>query len=428
MRMKFCISVLFLTFGVAAAFAQHGAFGPITGHVKAGDIAPDLQFSNVVNAPGTPLWSPANLFGQLTVIGFFGDTSHNLSSVAAWNAIVAEFGPKQVQFVWMTNEKESSLLAFLAAHPIQGWVLLDPDSTSARAYGLETPEAVYIGADGKILGFDRRFKPEPEVIQEAVDRSVATNRAKPGEHLDAEAWRLPVPEDHRPNLAPSYDLHVSPSLTVGTSQSGGDDFLTLQGFDLKGALGTLDMLSSVRIDIAPSLDERKRYDFSMVVPTGEDEGKLRQIFREAVLDYFHASAVMETHSMDAYVLTAPDGVTQAARIDSGDHAAGGHAALFSAGLEARGKPLSLPSRASLDSLANLAMDGTTSDLCWVLETILDRPVVDETNWPGSFSVKVKASSRPEGGGNDFLEELREQVGLVISPAQRNVDILVVRPR
>ena len=52
-------------------------------------------------------------------------------------------------------------------------------------------------------------------------------------------------------------------------------------------------------------------------------------------------------------------------------------------------------------------------------------MVNETTLEGLFKFDVKSS---EGKENDFLERLRGQAGIVISPAQRNVETLVFEPR
>ncbi|HWE49186.1 MAG TPA: hypothetical protein VG273_05335 [Bryobacteraceae bacterium] len=55
--------------------------------VKAGDSAPDFSFVKTLSAPHSASWTMANLSGNVTVIAFFPDTSHNLQSVSRWNAL-----------------------------------------------------------------------------------------------------------------------------------------------------------------------------------------------------------------------------------------------------------------------------------------------------------------------------------------------------
>ncbi len=65
--------------------------GP-TARPHAGDLAPDLTFIKALNHPANDSWSPYPLGGQLTVLVFFPDTTHNLQSVNLWNAVVDKFG------------------------------------------------------------------------------------------------------------------------------------------------------------------------------------------------------------------------------------------------------------------------------------------------------------------------------------------------
>ncbi len=68
---------------------------------------------------------------------------------------------------------------------------------------------------------------------------------------------------------------------------------------------------------------------------------------------------------------------------------------------------------------------TIDELCYMLESLIDRPVVNKTKLAGVFEFSVKAS---ETGYNDFPERLREQTGIVIEPAERPVETLVLKPR
>jgi uncharacterized protein (TIGR03435 family) len=62
-------------------------------------------------------------------------------------------------------------------------------------------------------------------------------------------------------------------------------------------------------------------------------------------------------------------------------------------------------------------------LCQVLEGGLDRPILDETQLSGTYAVNVHAevvSTR------EFLRVLCDKLGLVVTPARRDVSMLVVR--
>jgi uncharacterized protein (TIGR03435 family) len=73
------------------------------------------------------------------------------------------------------------------------------------------------------------------------------------------------------------------------------------------------------------------------------------------------------------------------------------------------------------SVRNATMD----EFCQTLESSLDHPVVNETNLEGKYDFQVRI-----GGGqqSDFLDRLRSQLNLVVTPAQRNVETLGFQPR
>jgi uncharacterized protein (TIGR03435 family) len=77
---------------------------------------------------------------------------------------------------------------------------------------------------------------------------------------------------------------------------------------------------------------------------------------------------------------------------------------------------------SLSAIRSVSTDGTADEFCRILEAQLDRPVVNETGLDGEFEFRMRSA---QGARNEFSEGLRDQLGLVITPAQRNVESLVV---
>ena len=130
-----------------------GIFGLVTGGLKAGDDAPDIEVTKVLHGSGTAQWSSANVFSQTTVLVFLPLMSRNPQQVDLWNGLVERFGARPVQLVLITKEPESTLLPWLAQHPMSGWLLYDPAGSTGRAYGLEMPNTVYVGTDRKIIAF-----------------------------------------------------------------------------------------------------------------------------------------------------------------------------------------------------------------------------------------------------------------------------------
>jgi hypothetical protein len=66
---------------------------------------------------------------------------------------------------------------------------------------------------------------------------------------------------------------------------------------------------------------------------------------------------------------------------------------------------------------------TIGELCLLLETLLGEVFLDESGYTGSYAIDVEAAS---GDGREFLDGLCEELGLVVTPARREVELLIVR--
>ena len=425
----------FWAVAVSPGLGQVGLYGPVSVHLKAGDVAPDISFAKMLGAPGAASWSQTNLTGQVTVVVFYPDISDNPEPVKRWNAVVDKFAGKPVQFVWVTGEEDSKLLPWLNQHPVKGWVFDDPEGKTGKAYGLEDPAEVIVGADRKIVGFSWGMSPTEEQLNAVLEGRVTTT---PPTHetikafmesklvlLNAEPPKMPRIEDTKPHFAPSYALHVSISKGEGRRTASGDDYIGLQDFLLKDAITFVYGVNSIRVQLPAGVDDGKRYDFAMVLPERESQEKIKERFQKGLEAYFHLTARRENRLMDVYVVTVDANhkpvMKSPARIGWG--LAGVSCAYESVENEEE-RLGSTP--VSLGAMTSVMMTGTADDFCHDLEEDLDRPVVNETNLQGVFEVDVEEPA--EGAKNDFLERLREKTGLVISPGQRNVEVLVFEGR
>jgi uncharacterized protein (TIGR03435 family) len=176
----------------------------------------------------------------------------------------------------------------------------------------------------------------------------------------------------------------------------------------------------IRVHFPASLDDGKRYDLALVLPKQESEPKIHDVFRQAFEEYFHIVSTRENRLQDVYVVTATDRKPPAAKnYYAGFTSTAGSVAYETPRGDAPNASL------SLSSLNGVTLEGTTDDFCRVLESMLDHPVVNETNLKGRFEFDVKSSG---GEKENFLDRLREQTGLVITPDRRNVEMLVFRSR
>jgi uncharacterized protein (TIGR03435 family) len=417
---------------VPMALAQSGVFGTPTGHPKAGDPAPDLVFSQVLSAPAQNSWSPTNLSGQVTVLGFFPDTSHNPEPVALWNARVAQYANKHVQFVWITGEDKRTLLPALAQHPIKGWVLYDPEGSTAKAYGLDMPVNIFIGLDRKIIGFEQGIVPDETTLNAVLDNRIVLTRPTPATlksfidsnlvALDSVPARMPRAEDHRPHITPSNTVHITPSAAGERGNFSTNDYWVLQGVTLKQAIEEIYGVNPIRTEIPSSLQSSSRYNFTLLLPHPEQHEQMAERFKQALLEHFHLTVDHDTRLTEVYVVSRQPGRTPPLEQLSDRDLS--HAGGVGIAAPADFQPsMDVFRPQTLDALVSIAEEGTMDDLCSDLETSLDRPVVNETHLEGRYRLQVQT---PAGSKANFLTALRERTGLVITPGQRKMTFLRFR--
>jgi uncharacterized protein (TIGR03435 family) len=438
--------ILLLAVASANLFAQvefPGVFGKITTRPEAGDLAPEITFTKVLHTASAEPWTASNLSGQVTVLFPFPYVSGNPNLVDQWNTLVGQFTGKPVQFVWIAGEEESTLLPFLQEHPMQGWVFYDPDKGTGRSYGLEEPQAVIIGVDRRIIGFDRDLPlPSADVINAVLEDRITLTPPKPtfadlkafSESgrvlLSPEPERMSQPTDHKPDFSPSYAVHITPAHdAVSGGDYAGDDYWSLQGYTVKHLLTQMLDVNSIRIDLPASIDTGILYDVSIVLPKPEDVESKRSLIRQGVEEYFRLTATSENRLRDVYLLTAPDRSPPTSKIDP--LAGGGWTSSMSFEVDTSSDGMPGDPAHSINAITDIGLGGATVDeFCKMLEEDLDRPVVNETKLDGKFDFEVKdpaisAQQTPKG---DFVQRLRDQTGLVIAPAQRYVETMVYRLR
>ena len=238
---------------------------------------------------------------------------------------------------------------------------------------------------------------------------------------------MPRPEDQGPPFPPSYTLHVSPAQSDGCGNFASGDFLALQGYSLKDAIGFLYDFNLIRIQIPTLLDNGKRYDFALVLPEQESSQRMKDRMREGLEDYFHVNVIRDSGVFDVYVLTvAEDGKLEAVRRRTnegmGTYGSSSVSYVTRVGLDG---VLAGTKAQPIDTIRGVSSSGTVDEFCRTLESMLDHPVVNETNIQGESALHVESSGGPE---NNFREQLREQLGLVIISAQRTIEILLLEPR
>lgn len=238
--------------------------------------------------------------------------------------------------------------------------------------------------------------------------------------------RVGMPTENQPDFPPSYTVHILPSkLENGMGNFGGDSWQSFQGYELRAIISELYSITPIRIELPASLEDGRRYDLALVLPQAESRERMYERFRLAVQDYFHLTATRQSRMMDVYVVTAPsDRKPPAVSPEFG----GFNSFSIEVALPARtgdGSDLEQPKKVSLSAISRISGEGSLEAFCKMLERFLDRPVLNETTLPGEFEFRPAANPSANG---DFLVHLRDELGLAIEPAKRNVQLLLFNPR
>lgn len=419
------------------AFAQ----GPAP--VKAGDIAPQIDWTKIVQSPESAKYRPG-LTGHYTVLQFLPRVTANAQAICRWNELIAQFRDRPVRFIWIASEPWQAVQPFLREHPMNGWLLIDEKNEAARAYGCEMGGNVIVDPSGKIVGFTTFLVSQQltgvldgkavAIALETADDQIFKLLEGGKARLETEPQRWQVPHaPEKPNIAPSYEVHISPSKTNGTEGYSGPDFWMQRGFDLKTMVSMVYEKDLTRVVLPAALDTGDKFDFVVVLPKEEHQHSIHQLVARAIEKQFKLSAALESKPADIYVMTAIKGNTPAAK--TGNDSFGGF--MSSSGFDfvlpagtpsspeamkkAIAEALRRPESIGISNIS--AGNATMDDFRQNLERGLGRPVIDETGLEGVYDLEVQGNAK---NTEEFIRMLREQTGLVLTPATRSIEILTLR--
>ena len=214
-----------------------------------------------------------------------------------------------------------------------------------------------------------------------------------------------------------------------TSIEMGSDRWSARGYDLKTLIAQIYDVDVRRVDLAEGGDHDARYDLTVSLPGSVDQDEMQRLLVEAVEQKFRLDVKPEVRSMLVYVMTAPNGPGSGLHV----HAAAAHAG----GLA---KPMALDlGTGTLEDVGEIQFEGrdcsgvssggitasaeTIDDFRRTLEGDLDRVLLDETNLTGTYDFQIGSYANKD----ELFQLLRDQLGLVVRPAERKVTVLRVRP-
>jgi uncharacterized protein (TIGR03435 family) len=234
-----------------------------------------------------------------------------------------------------------------------------------------------------------------------------------------------VSEDH---AALPYQVHIAPtSLPEGSSsiETGGDSWAA-KGYDLRTLIAQIFDVDVRRIDFPNEAVASERFDIAVSLPVEVNESTMQHLLADAIQKRFGLHIAPVSEAMNVYVLTAPNGPSTAMKRHVTKISAAEIAGFSGADADGDAGKITVFGQDCTDKGSNAGISveaSTMSDFRRTLEGDLDRVVLDETHLAGSFDFTVGNYTSQQ----QLFQLLHDQLGLVVTPMERNVTVLAVRP-
>jgi uncharacterized protein (TIGR03435 family) len=366
-----------------------------------GDVPPALVWDKVKGkCPPRLDWS--NLLGNVVVVSLGSDDVFP-EDVAEWTDVQRTFQGKPVVFLLVVAGSEFLLEQALSQTANTkaadaGCVLLDGQQSNRRNLKLPFfPSTVVIDQVGVIAGYSSGGPDERAILallNHERETGLSVAPPQPG----------PYHPTYEPTTAaralPAFEVHISAASKdeLRALGRGGPDVYISRNQPLKNIVMDLWETPFARISFPEKFDELN-YNVTARIPFA-DLDLLRRLVREAIEKRFGLTIEKEMRMQPIYSLvTAPSASAriQPAEEDDICMSGGGQASL-------------------------IGTAQSMQDIARALEGLSGRPVIDETGLKGKYNYSVSSKiPRPE-----VVFDFADQLGLKLTPAERQIEILVVR--
>jgi uncharacterized protein (TIGR03435 family) len=223
-------------------------------------------------------------------------------------------------------------------------------------------------------------------------------------------------------LAQAGEVQISPSRTEGTQETSGPTFLSRKGFDLPTTLAALYATDPNRIVLPTPLNDRNtRYDFLLKTPAPFGRAEMQRRMREGIEKHFKLTKTVEHRTAEVYVMKAVPG-----RLHSTNNQLGqSHMGLTIGSGDEPPAEEQLEKAMQSATLTEINVDGDMAQIRMILERGLHRPVIDETGLKGEYALRTDGHAKTT---EEFLQKLKDQTGLDVFHARRNIEVIVFTKR
>ena len=361
--------------------------------LKAGDAAPPFALEKVLQAPSGAGTDLEILKGQVVVLEFWATWCGPCrEALPHLNALVEQYRGKPVQFIAITDEEEWRVQNCLKYTPISGWIGLDFDGSVFGAYGVgPRPVTVVIDPMGRIGAVTYPTSLDSRMI----DRFLSPVAPPSSPEKPTSVVGAPVParkvEEGEPSLTEVSIRPAKPSISMSFA---GKSFRA-RGMELRKLVSLAYKQTPARVFSSSPL-ANKTYEVSARIAR-DDRACLLALLQQVLKGALGVNVRKESRTMDVYVLTVSKGLKPLLRSADKD----------------------MPIMSDVGQINSRG--AVLSYIASVLENLLDRVVLDETNLKGRYDIDLFWD-------RDNLESVipafREQLGLEIRKEVRSVEVLV----
>ena len=383
-----------------------------TGGDLVGDPAPALTVESVSqwHNPSRFCWD--NLEDRTVVLEFWATWCGGcIQAVSHLNEISESYEEKGVLIVFVTDEESEFVKRFVRKLPMRGVVAIDSDRSLFKALRVgPIPRTVVINRDRKIAAWISPLALTGEMLDRVLAgeliQEVGTNNLSDG--VEKRSDQLQV-HDEKPNIFEQFKdeaamrIVIGPELADENGVAWGDGLFVKPSVDVDTILQRLFLLSS-RWQIRWETDRPEaKLRFGARMPGGREELMVPLIV-PALEAYLGVAIKQERAEAAVYVVTAPGGPGPDLRKLSEDHGTG-HCSRHD------GEGLLIGAGSGFDVLLQQ------------LEDSLRSPIVDNTAFAGRWNWAIKYEP---GDTESLVRAAREQLGLVLTPERRTIEMVVVR--
>ena len=272
---------------------------------RVGELPPPLQLSGAIQPAKGLDPELRDLRDRVVIVEFFGTWCGGcISALPHANEIVARFGEREFDYVFVSEEDPDSLREFVGKNEVGPALLVDDNGRTASGWGINRwPTAVVIGRDGRVAAITHPTELTDQVIEQLLDRQpieVDAVALTTEPDLDWEATAsVAAPADE---ILGQAVLRKSRA-TQSAVRVGDDGTIVADGASIENLLAIAGdaRVYDVEHDV-PDLDAGQTYRVSIRAPDGSPATARRQL-RDLIETSFGATLSVEPMTSEFIVIT-----------------------------------------------------------------------------------------------------------------------------